>query len=399
VHELWVDGKNQRHSGGHNDTENPSLANNMLKITKFFIVSLVLFCAAAYSAQIKLKSGDSISGIIISKDDQALTIDYKGTSIKFYNFEIESIDGKPILEQPKKEGAQKDAEALVKIPVVAADDYFKRGVIFYSKNDYELAVATLSHAIKINPKHTESYFNRALSYVAMRKYDEALSDCNQAIGLNPKYAQAYFLRGLIQSNKNNFDAAIAEYSKAIDSDPEYIQPYLNRAMLYINADKLEEAIEDVNKVIKINPRIAAAYYISGVIFTKRGNIEEALNSYAKAIEVQPAYVEAYLNRALVYAYKSGYSGEKPDTTSPRFYINLGQLQIKKEDSDKALADCNKAIELSPKDSQPYLVRARIYYMIYQFDRALEDVRKAEELGGKPDPQFIEFLKKESEKEK
>jgi tetratricopeptide (TPR) repeat protein len=73
--------------------------------------------------------------------------------------------------------------------------------------------------------------------------------------------------------------------------------------------------------------------------------------------------------------------------------------IDKEDFDLALLDCKKAIELAPESGNPYIIRARIYLLANDYDKAWADVHKAEEFGAKVNPQFIDQLKEASGREK
>jgi tetratricopeptide (TPR) repeat protein len=81
------------------------------------------------------------------------------------------------------------------------------------------------------------------------------------------------------------------------------------------------------------------------------------------------------------------------------YINIGIDKLNRGDYDKAISDCNKAIELAPKYANAYTTRARIHLMSNDYDKAWADVHKAEELGGKFNPELLENLKRASGREK
>ena len=57
-----------------------------------------------------------------------------------------------------------------------------------------------------------------------------------------------------------------------------------------------------------------------------------------------------------------------------------------------MIEYNKAIDINPQFAEAYNNRAIIYYSLKQFDKAWADVRKAEELGFKVNPGFINALK-------
>src|SRR4030066_190746 len=63
-----------------------------------------------------------------------------------------------------------------------------------------------------------------------------------------------------------------------------------------------------------------------------------------------------------------------------FYINRGFYEIAREDYTGALQDCNKAIELDPKDAKAYYCRGFAKELLKDKFGALADYSKAGELG-------------------
>ncbi len=113
------------------------------------------------------------------------------------------------------------------------------------------------------------------------------------------------------------------------------------------------------------------YFNSGVKYFKSGQYKEAIENFSKVIEIDPNRSSAYFNRAVAY-YKS--------KSNP-------QLQI---------ADFTKAIELDKYDhekARAYDNRAISYYDMKEYQKALEDVTKAEKLGMRPDVKFHQKLDK------
>ncbi len=72
---------------------------------------------------------------------------------------------------------------------------------------------------------------------------------------------------------------------------------------------------------------AATYNKQGVLCSFKGQSDEAISNFNKAIEIDPSYLFAYLNR-----------GDQ--------YMRKGQF-------DQAISDFNKAIEIDPKFAGGY----------------------------------------------
>ena len=104
------------------------------------------------------------------------------------------------------------------------------------------------------------------------------------------------------------------------------------------------------------------YYNRGIARSKKGETDRAISDFTKAIKMNPRFANAYYYRGLMYLRKKG-------------------------DYDQVISDYTKAIEINPRLAVAYAERALVYYLKREYDKAWEDVHKAESLG-----QQIRFLK-------
>ena len=380
----------------------------MNKLTsKIIIVLSLLISFPVFAETVLLKTGEKIEGKVVGENDRYITVNFKGIIIPYHNFEVESIDGKSIM--PAKETySDQTLQLLIKSQIpnekvgganaVAPEEYLQRGITFYRKGESDHAILNFDRAIKIEPDYAEAYLYRGLTYVDKNDADKAIEDYNKAIDINPKNEEAYFVRGRAYFAKGSTDQAISDYNKALEINPKYIQPYLSRGLINITKGNIEQAISDANKAVQIDPNIAAAHYILGLAYTNGDNMEYAISEYTKAIKINPNYIEAYMNRGLAYAYNI-VAKFKGDPNSPNAYGNIGISLLDRKGFGHAMADCNKAIELNPNYADVYIVRARIYILAKDFDKAWADVHKAEELGGTVKPEFLERLESISGRKK
>ncbi|MCX5666913.1 MAG: tetratricopeptide repeat protein [Candidatus Omnitrophica bacterium] len=372
------------------------------------ILAVLLMVNFACAATVILKSGDKIEGTVTETNENYVNVNFKGADITYRTFEIETIDGKPVAIAKKFEpdsslGFMLESQGVKKGPesinVVTAGDYLKRGLTYYGKDNLDQAIADLSRAINANPELTEAYLYRGLTYIKKNEPDKAIADYDKAIELNPKNEEAYYVRGVVYAGKKDIGRALDDYNKAIELNPKYVQAYLNRSIINLMKGNPEQVIADMIKVIEVNPKVPAAYYIKGAAYANENNMQQAIVDYSEAIKLKPDYVEVYVDRALAYAYKDKIAQAKIDPNSPAAYINIGINKLSKADYDQAIADCSKAIEIATKYANAYIVRARIYILGNDFDKAWLDVHKVEELGGTVNSELLEDLKKASGREK
>ena len=77
------------------------------------------------------------------------------------------------------------------------------------------------------------------------------------------------------------------------------------------------------------------------------------------------------------------------------YINRAAAYGQKGEYNQSILDCTKAIEIDPGFAMAYGNRAVSYYSIQDYDRAWEDIRKAESLGLQIPPALLNDICKKA----
>jgi tetratricopeptide (TPR) repeat protein len=152
---------------------------------------------------------------------------------------------------------------------------------------------------------------------------------------------------------------------------------------------------------RMQTKQAEAYFDLGTKDLQRGEYDQAISGYNKALELNPRYAEAYLNRGIAYRNKGQHDQAvsdygmvlQIDPKDARAYCNRGNALVEKGQYDKAISDYNKALEINSKDAQIFYNRGLAYYFKFW-----EDIKKAQALGYKIPPDFLEDLRKASERQ-
>lgn len=172
----------------------------------------------------------------------------------------------------------------------------------------------------------------------------AISSCLRLL-IDPEHVSVYRFRAVIYSDKKLFEKAEADFNKCIELNPRGMMPYYNRAKFYESIGKNKEALADYDRVIvnarrsgnatKEEDRQAVVFKHKAKLLSKMGRLEEAIDSISAAIAI---------NKLL-----------------PEDYTIRGELYLELREYDKALADFNQALELSPTMApEAYLGRASAY---------------------------------------
>ncbi|CAL2091224.1 tetratricopeptide repeat protein [Tenacibaculum sp. 190524A05c] len=168
------------------------------------------------------------------------------------------------------------------------------------KNESENLEKILNQ-IKTNPT-PENYLSLSLFYYRAKNYEESKNASLKAIELNPNYADAFNNLGISCFMLNDYNAAVTAYEKAIKINPNYELAINNLA----NAKKSKSKMRD--------------YHINqSLLFYNKGLFLECINSAKKSIEIEP---------------------------TSNAYNNICTAYNRLEDYQKAIAACEKAIQLN-----------------------------------------------------
>lgn len=214
------------------------------------------------------------------------------------------------------------------------------------------ATADVEKAIANNPQSVEAHLMYArLQVLPGGDLEKGLKSIDTAIELlkdKPKErAAAYILRAGVRSE---LDEKLEDLQKAIESDSSNIDAWQARILLLMQTRRFEQVYQDAEKMLKQD---------EGNMFAIGAAVESLvqLKRFDDAVRVLNPRIEA-----------------KPDEGS--LYRMRGQAYMMKEDTEKAKADLDKAIELNKRDAQALLIRGEFYFGNKEFDKANRDVSDA-----------------------
>jgi tetratricopeptide (TPR) repeat protein len=303
----------------------------------------------------------------------------------------------------------------------------KRGMEAIDKEDYELAIASLTSYIKHYPKHDAGYVCRAIAYTKMRKYDDAINDYTEAIKLNPQedtyssrgmvYADmnnydkaiedfseaikldsnkpnVYLLRGGAFRDKHDYDNAIKDYTEAIRLDANSVNTILNRAGVYRAKEDYDNAIKDYTEAIRLDANAVDTILLRGITFKDKQDYDNAIKDYSQVMQVDPNAIDAYLLRGIAFKYKQEYDkaindfseATRLDPKDPRSFNKIAWIYAtcpkgSLRDGKKAVEYATKACELSNwKDAENLGTLAAAHAECGNFKAAVSWQKKAMDLG-------------------
>jgi tetratricopeptide (TPR) repeat protein len=222
----------------------------------------------------------------------------------------------------------------------------------------------------------------------MGKMAEAIAMLSRVIKLAPSEADGYNDLGNALHATGRSSEAIASYRSAIVLDPRSTDAHSNLGRVLCDLNQFEEAVDCCQQAIDIDPNCAVAHNNLGNALRENGRSAEAEVSYRRAVALKADYLEALINLGSIL----GHLGRWPEAiSSHRLAIQihpnsgiansaLGQLLSRLTENDEEAERClERAITLNAGDNCTYVELGNILMRKQQTDAALAMFRHAQEL--------------------
>jgi tetratricopeptide (TPR) repeat protein/transglutaminase-like putative cysteine protease len=307
-------------------------------------------------------------------------------------------------------------EALKKALALKPDDIKidrMAGYVAMLEPNFEEAAVDFGKALAKDPKDAYSRRERAAAYQDLGRIDEALADAEAMLKENAKDDGARSLKINILIQAGRIDQALAEADAAIAADPKASVPHMAKAAVldiahrqadaqaeydallalnrnaqgYITRSTLRPAqdyaaqLKDLDEALKLDPGNLNALTRRAAVEAQHGQFDKALADANAALEEDPDNVALRQSRAFVYA-RAG----KSDLALADMEWARGQIENLASNwnglcynqamwnlsLDKALADCDKALSLSPRSAPILDSRAFVLFRLGRVDEALHD---------------------------
>ncbi|KAI9470010.1 MAG: hypothetical protein EXX96DRAFT_388443 [Benjaminiella poitrasii] len=283
--------------------------------------------------------------------------------VKDGNFDLAIEDlSKYLITNP----GDSEAEQLLD-SVKTAQGSLKQAGLEKENENFDACIALTSSVSRISPSFFYSRLLSAQCHVARGEIDEAAGDFARAAQLNPSDPDL-----LILLSKINFfslfeaKGALTNIKQCLHYDPEHKQC----KKLFRSIKKLEKTIASVEKDIELKKYATAANRLIGTV-----NREGILN------DVQADYEE--LKKEL-----------KTDKLPKRLHLKCYQMACKlysqQKDENKTNTWCSKALEIED-DADSLTYRGEALLKLKEFEAAVRDLEKANEMSGGKDHRLRSLL--------
>jgi Flp pilus assembly protein TadD len=162
--------------------------------------------------------------------------------------------------------------------------------------------------------------------------------------------------------------------------------YSNRGVELLMQDDMDAAMAYLLRAIEIDPDNSNNWTNLGVAYRRLNQLGQAEHAYKQALRRKRSNLSALNNLAILYqmtgktkdAEKYSKKLERYRRKNPYYMIELSKQEIEKGDYSKALKWAKKAIKKHSGEHEFYFVAAKAYAYLGDTDKAMLNLRLAEE---------------------
>lgn len=185
------------------------------------------------------------------------------------------------------------------LPKGNADGPFLLGICYIMTKRWDDARRTFANMFSVAPDSSMAYLMFGKILIRQRMEDAAVPEIEKALQLDPRLPMAHFLLGEIDLFKKNPQAAVAEFQKELAINPTVWLVYWRLGDAYVQMDNYDDAEKVLKEAIWLNEWSSGAYILMGQIALKRGDSDLAIGFLEKAERLDPQnhWVHFFLAKA------------------------------------------------------------------------------------------------------
>jgi tetratricopeptide (TPR) repeat protein len=232
----------------------------------------------------------------------------------------------------------------------------------FKQDHMKEAVAHMDRAIGLDPTRESNYLDVGMMLLHDNRYNGALVAARKAVEAAPHSYKAYRFLGLAQYKLGELKAAEKTYAHAVELNPTDQQSLLGLASAQVDDGKIDEAEITFERIIAYFPKDPNLYLQYGrMLLTYRGANGSKIEARAVAL----------LNKAIAL-----------DSSLAEAHYLLGNLDLTKGQTEKALPELELAVKLDPKPSSAHYALARAYLRLGRREEGMEQMRLFQQLKAK-----------------
>lgn len=277
-----------------------------------------------------------------------------------------------------------DLHSAIKDAPDTPDLYLKRGNLYASMGQYDLAEVDLRKIASLDTENSTGYVGLAVIAIQQKRYEDAIQNLNEAIKITPTEGFLYFLRTISNIKLEHYDEAMDDIIYTIANSLADENTY---ALLNVIATQAMPTLEAKLKAVESVSKTGEYLFLIGLAHQHIGDYRGALEYYQQVTERQELSGTVASFIATAYQGIGDYSSALKyidetislDPTDYTYIYTKAQMLFEDDNFQRALAESNKYVALMPDDFDGYYQRAQIKSKLQDLQGAIDDYSKGIEL--------------------
>ncbi|MGB3514022.1 MAG: tetratricopeptide repeat protein, partial [Microcoleaceae cyanobacterium] len=274
------------------------------------------------------------------------------------------------------------------------------GKAFANTQQWQQAISSYQQALQLNPQVAVTYHCLGDALVKQKQLDAAITSYQKAIEIQPETWVVHHKLANIFQEKEQLDSAILAYHQAIQLNPDFLWSYYSLGETLIKLKKWDEAVIAYFYAFKLNQDLPSIHEQLGAALEKqsKSDLQETINSYfqiiqnhkqdkptaVKELSIQPEAPEFYLKLGNILGQKNLFNpaiiiysiGLQVEPNHPEITSQLVKLEDKKNQLDKQLTNCQNTVNKNPNNFRSHYQLGNIFIKLQRLDKAVAAYIKA-----------------------
>jgi len=241
----------------------------------------------------------------------------------------------------------------------------------------ETELDALVTALPENPT-LETYLDLSSAFVELKNYNAAIQLLNLAEEDYPNRVEVQTRLGETYTFAQRWDDALAVWNKLIALDPRDASALLGKARVYNFSMRLPQAEESYRNVLELEPENYTALVELADILARQSEYPDSIRLYRQAIASNSGDLKTRVELARVLRYNRQFVEaesvlDNVIATDERYapaYTERSLARSGLGNSETALADARRAVEITPRDINAQLGLAEVLSYSQQYDESI-----------------------------
>jgi len=210
------------------------------------------------------------------------------------------------------------------------DAYNLLGIIESNQQDYQAALDSFEHALRLNPRSTRTLNNLGNAYAAQNDRVQAQNEFRTVLRIDPANADANYNLGILLMMKGSAADAILHFRRVHSA-----QSQLNLVRAYLQTHHTADALQTAGALSNNNKTDVQVQFSLGVLLASEHEYKTAQQVLDLADALQPDNFE--------------------------ILFNLGQVLVRTGNYSRAELTLNRALKLKPENPETLYLLAQSYH--------------------------------------